>query len=560
MRLDVEQERKWFHAYQYLYAFPSMSLLYFSVQMADMQNLYEGCCYKVRFLGTSLSQTQLAWILKGVHFGWLFALPVYLHGFAALYFSCVATLVGSFWTALLFIVSHNLESCKPGYAMSQRALKDWAVWQIETSASWGGRVACFLTGGLNLQIEHHLFPCLPHDTHPAIATIVREECLKAGIRYNSYDHLSDIVWSLIAFLKTMGTDDAPPVNANEATKSPVHKAVGAIATGAGAVADAAGSVASVAAGIAQSAKDANDQMAKEDKADSFNSDDPYAAHRMVKPILLVAIYQGLQEWYTSYWPQDITIWRETSWHKPAAFNVLYFCMIYFGTKFMENREPNPRLRKYMLTYNLYQVVLNAWCVVGLIWEACKHDNPFHFRVEDSSYKLTFLIWVHYNNKFIELFDTTFMVFNKKKKQVSFLHVYHHVLIMWSWWAVCVWGCGGLAWFSAMMNSLIHVVMYGYYTLAALKLPCPWKKNITQMQLGQFVLCMSSAVYAMAQGIYPFYLSCLNIWVMLNMLVLFWQFFKQAYNKPAKNATDAASVTTEKATPVAVAAGGDKKTN
>jgi elongation of very long chain fatty acids protein 4 len=242
-----------------------------------------------------------------------------------------------------------------------------------------------------------------------------------------------------------------------------------------------------------------------------------------------------------------------------------------GTKFMENREPNPRLRKYMLTYNLYQVVLNAWCVVGLVWEAFKHPNPFHFTVEESSYQLTFLIWVHYNNKFIELFDTTFMVFNKKKKQVSFLHVYHHVLIMWSWYAVCVWGCGGIAWFSAMMNSLIHVVMYGYYTLAALKLPCPWKKNITQMQLGQFVLCMTSAVYAMSSGIYPFYLSCLNIWVMLNMLVLFWQFFKQAYaaKKPApvkdavKEAINQAVINGTEAFcghGHSVAAGGEKKTN
>ena len=55
---------------------------------------------------------------------------------------------------------------------------------------------------------------------------------------------------------------------------------------------------------------------------------------------------------------------------------------------------------------------------------------------------------------------------------------------------------------------------------------------------------------------------LNIWVMMNMLVLFWQFFKQAYagkKGPAKDA--AASAPTEKAAPTAVAAGGgDKKTN
>ena len=282
--------------------------------------------------------------------------------------------------------------------------------------------------------------------------------------------------------------------------------------------------------IVESAEEASKQMDKMDKAAEPTLCE-YSGSKMVKPLLFVAVYQALQEWYTSYWPQDNAIWQETTIYKPLTMMILYFCMIYFGTKFMESREPNPRLRKYMLIYNLYQVILNGWCVFGLIKEACFNQggkNPFNFTVEESSYKLSFLIWVHYNNKFIELLDTTFMVFNKKKKQVSFLHVYHHVLIMWSWWAVCVWGCGGIAWFSAMMNSAIHVVMYGYYTLAALKLPCPWKKSITQMQLGQFCLCMTSAIWAMAVEIYPFYLSILNIWVMLNMLVLFWNFFKQAY--------------------------------
>ena len=47
-----------------------------------------------------------------------------------------------------------------------------------------------------------------------------------------------------------------------------------------------------------------------------------------------------------------------------------------------------------------------------------HKHPIHFTVEESTYKLSFLVWVHYNNKFIELFDTFFMVANKKKEQVT----------------------------------------------------------------------------------------------------------------------------------------------
>lgn len=255
----------------------------------------------------------------------------------------------------------------------------------------------------------------------------------------------------------------------------------------------------------------------------------------------VALYQGLQEWYTQDWVSDSRLdWGSTPVLKPVIATVLYLSMIFFGTKFMETRTPNPGLRKYMLTYNFYQVVLNSWCVASLFYEVLVHQKSvFNFTVEDSTNKLSFLIWVHYNNKFIELLDTTFMVFNKKSEQVSFLHVYHHVLFMWSWWAVCTWGCGGVAWFSAMFNSAIHVAMYGYYTLAALKLPCPWKRMLTLMQMGQFVCCMSSALHTLVTGVYPFYLSLLNIWCMLNMLVLFGHFYHQKYRKTARKPAVAA---------------------
>jgi len=296
-----------------------------------------------------------------------------------------------------------------------------------------------------------------------------------------------------------------------------------IASGA---ASTAKQVAQTAAEVAHSVHDGARQIEKEATADYQN---------WTKPVVLVIAYQLLQEWYTGSWDQDPASWTLTSPMKPAVATVVYFAVLYFGMKYMEPRDPSPRLKKYIITYNLYQVLLNLWCVVGFLHEVfVKHPHPLHFTVEQSSYKLGFLIWVHYNNKFIELLDTVFMVFNKKNNQVSFLHVYHHVLLMWSWWAVCAYGCGGVAWFGAFMNSFIHVLMYGYYTMAALKLPCPWKRVLTQMQMVQFVLCMSAGTYCMYHGYYPFWLSLLNIWVMVNMLVLFGQFYRNKYKSAANS--------------------------
>ena len=62
-----------------------------------------------------------------------------------------------------------------------------------TSANWGGDIGNFFTGGLNLQIEHHLFPAISFMHYPAISRIVADECRKRGIQYAHYDTLPQIV-------------------------------------------------------------------------------------------------------------------------------------------------------------------------------------------------------------------------------------------------------------------------------------------------------------------------------------------------------------------------------
>jgi len=522
MRLDKSQPVQWHHAFQRFYCFPAFSLLWVSIQMSDFENLVETCCYKVNFNGTSGRDIVLAFALKLVHYGWILGIPCYFHGLWALLLSSWVLLFGSFWTSLFFVVSHNLEACKDGFELSEAARKDWAIYQIETSASWGGEIMNFFTGGLNLQIEHHLFPCIPHNLHPPVQKIVMEECAKAGIRYNYFSTLLDIIPKLYNFLQVMGEGDGHTiaVAANEAKNTFAASAQNVFQGAKKVTASVASGVANSASEVVKSAENARVKMVKIDDKPLYN--------QMLKPVFLVFVYQGLQELYTAQWDKHISIWSETSPLKPAIFTVIYLLMIYGGKKYMQNREPDMRLRKYMLTYNLYQIVLNSYCVYAFLQEVFLHPHPFSMHVDQSSYKLTFLIWVHYNNKFIELLDTVFMVFNKKNEQVSFLHVWHHVLLMWSWFAVIKWGCGGIAWFSAAANSFVHVAMYGYYFLAALKIECIWKKQLTMIQLTQFVFCMASALYAIWNSLYPFYLSCLNIFVMGNMLVLFTQFYTAKY--------------------------------
>ena len=218
---------------------------------------------------------------------------------------------------------------------------------------------------------------------------------------------------------------------------------------------------------------------------------------------------------------------------PLGMTALYFMMIMHGRRWMRFREPFD-MRTGMVIYNLYQTAINAFMVAGLIMEVQSSGMRWWGSgIERSArgHTLGFLLYAHYHNKYVEYMDTVFMVLRKKDRQISFLHVYHHVLMTWSWFAVLRWGPGGDAWFGACCNSLIHVLMYSYYLLRTLGVPCPWKKMLTQMQMLQFGFCFGHSVYVglfCDAGTYPCFLTTLQMFVMVNMLVLFGNFYQQQY--------------------------------
>ena len=201
---------------------------------------------------------------------------------------------------------------------------------------------------------------------------------------------------------------------------------------------------------------------------------------------------------------------------------------------MENREPM-KIRPYIFTYNLYQCILNVWCVGAFIYEV--YTNVWYTSAWGNTaqpgvkgFRIGFLVWVHYINKYVELLDTAFMILRKKNNQVSFLHCYHHVLLIWAWFMVCKVEAGGDSYFGATVNSAIHVLMYAYYTLALVGVPCPWKKMITNMQMLQFAVCLTHAGFVIYTGNAPVILPLGQAFVMINMLVLFGIFYVKTYNK------------------------------
>jgi linoleoyl-CoA desaturase len=83
---------------------------------------------------------------------------------------------------------------------------EWAIHQLKTTANFAPRnkLISWYVGGLNFQVEHHLFPKISHVHYPQISRIIKQTCQEFGVPYIEYPKMRYAVASHIAFLKEMG--------------------------------------------------------------------------------------------------------------------------------------------------------------------------------------------------------------------------------------------------------------------------------------------------------------------------------------------------------------------
>jgi fatty acid desaturase len=81
-------------------------------------------------------------------------------------------------------------------AASYKTLPDWGELQARGSASWAGPKWCCVFGGINLQIEHHLFPRVSHTYLPSISPIIRATCKEFNVPYTYFPSVKDAIVSV----------------------------------------------------------------------------------------------------------------------------------------------------------------------------------------------------------------------------------------------------------------------------------------------------------------------------------------------------------------------------
>lgn len=166
--------------------------------------------------------------------------------------------------------------------------------------------------------------------------------------------------------------------------------------------------------------------------------------------------------------------------------------VYALARYMVNRDKPHEVKSFMQLYNVAQIVLCSYMVYGLL-PCIGFPNLFGL---NSAYDKQgeWFVFVHYLSKYLDWFDTLWIILKKNRKQMSFLHVYHHATIPMIWGFLLMKGVGsGTIRYGAWINSLTHVIMYSHYLWTSFGLKNPFKKWITTWQISQFYSCLLHAV-------------------------------------------------------------------
>ncbi len=138
-----------------------------------------------------------------------FGIPLVFHPpNVVLFYYLVAALVLGTVLSVVFQLAHCVEEASFPLPVegSGRIENAWAIHQAETTVDFArrSRVVAWLLGGLNFQIEHHLFPRISHVNYPAISRLVEETCRDFGVKYLECTTFRAGVASHFRWLRRMG--------------------------------------------------------------------------------------------------------------------------------------------------------------------------------------------------------------------------------------------------------------------------------------------------------------------------------------------------------------------
>lgn len=213
-RLSPHQKRFAYHRWQHFYLWPLYGLLAIKWQLVDdFRKLITGRISNQPFPRPRGWDLVIFVAGKVMFFTLAFGIPIWFNSVkSVLVYYAVAGVVAGIVLSVVFQAAHCVEEADFPLAQADggRIASAWAVHQAQTTVNFArrSRLAAWLLGGLNFQIEHHLFPRISHAHYPAISRLVEEVCREFGVKYAEHASFWAAMASHFRWLRRMGMPTA----------------------------------------------------------------------------------------------------------------------------------------------------------------------------------------------------------------------------------------------------------------------------------------------------------------------------------------------------------------
>ncbi|SMG08907.1 fatty acid desaturase family protein [Sphingobacterium psychroaquaticum] len=206
MRLHSDQKAKKYHRFQKYY-FPLLySISYLTwIYYQDYEKYFKQVA-GIETFHFPLKEKVIFWMTKVIHHSIFIIFPViYVGWLPTLIGLLISGVVCGLFLAVIFQLAHVVEETEFKVVDTDRVENEWMIHQLKSTANFSteNKVLTWLLGGLNFQIEHHLFPKISHVHYPALNKIVRQTCQEFNINYIEFKSFRSAFLSHVQVIHAM---------------------------------------------------------------------------------------------------------------------------------------------------------------------------------------------------------------------------------------------------------------------------------------------------------------------------------------------------------------------